>query len=76
MIHKVDDIRLNLSNKQTTFIKGRQIFNGIIIANEMIDESKREKKKEYYFETNFVKRFKFVSGLKFSTRYNIVLEFL
>jgi hypothetical protein len=42
----------------------------------MIDESKRKKKKEYYYETNFVKWFKFVFGLEFSTRYNVVLEFL
>jgi len=29
------------SESQTTFIKGRQIVDGIVIANEMVDEARK-----------------------------------
>jgi hypothetical protein len=30
-----------ISDTQTTFIKGRQILDGILVANEVVDEAKK-----------------------------------
>ncbi|XP_058732929.1 uncharacterized protein LOC131604511 [Vicia villosa] len=40
---------------QTTFIVGRQILDGILIANELVDEAKRRKKELLMFKVDFEK---------------------
>lgn len=51
---KVLDNRLRLvigsivSDTESSFIKGRQIFDGILVANEVVDEA-RKCKKEFFF---------------------------
>lgn len=46
---------------QTTFIKGRQIPDGILIANEIVDEANKEVKKGLMFKVDFEKAYDSVS---------------
>lgn len=32
------------SKSQSTFISGRQILDGVLVANEIVDEAKKKKK--------------------------------
>lgn len=38
-------IHLLISDCQTTFVKGRQILDGIVIANEIVDDAKKKLRK-------------------------------
>ena len=49
-----------VSNVQSTFIKGRQILDGILIANEMVDEAKKHNKELLLFKVDFEKAFDYV----------------
>ncbi|GKU90505.1 hypothetical protein SLEP1_g4494 [Rubroshorea leprosula] len=40
-----------------TFIEGRQLVEGVVIANEIIDEVKRKKKKGFLFKVDFEKAY-------------------
>lgn len=42
---------------QSAFNKGRQILDGILIANELVDEAKRSKKEVVLFKVDFEKAY-------------------
>ncbi|PNX92269.1 cysteine-rich receptor-like protein kinase [Trifolium pratense] len=46
-----------VSETQSAFISGRQILDGILIANEIVDEAKRKKKEAFMFKVDFEKAF-------------------
>ncbi|CAJ2674496.1 unnamed protein product [Trifolium pratense] len=46
-----------ISESQTAFVKGRQILDGILIANEAVDEARRSKKKLLLFKVDFEKAY-------------------
>ena len=47
-----------MSDSQSAFIKGRQILNGILIANELVDDVKCKKKKDLLlFKVDFEKAY-------------------
>lgn len=50
-----------ISKTQSAFIKGRQILDGVLIANEIVDEAKRYKKKGVMFKVDFEKAYDSVS---------------
>jgi hypothetical protein len=46
-----------ISETQTTFVKDRQILDGILIANEVVDEARRAKKELMLFKVDFEKAY-------------------
>ncbi|PNY13834.1 cysteine-rich receptor-like protein kinase [Trifolium pratense] len=46
-----------ISETQSTFVKGRQILDGILIANELVDDAKRNKKEMILFKVDFEKAY-------------------
>ncbi|MCI32279.1 RNA-directed DNA polymerase (Reverse transcriptase), partial [Trifolium medium] len=46
-----------ISETQSAFVRGRQILDGVLIANEVIDEAKRLKKKVLLFKVDFEKAY-------------------
>ncbi|GKV16405.1 hypothetical protein SLEP1_g27052 [Rubroshorea leprosula] len=42
---------------QMAFLRGRQLVEGAVIANEVIDEAKRKKKKSFVFKVDFEKAY-------------------
>jgi hypothetical protein len=42
---------------QTTFVRDREILNGILIANEVMDEARRSKKELLLFKVDFDKAY-------------------
>jgi hypothetical protein len=46
-----------VSQTQSAFIKGRQILDGILIANEIVDDAKRDKKELLMFKIDFEKAY-------------------
>lgn len=54
-------IHLLIANCQSAFIKGRQIFDGILIENELVDNAKRKKKEVVFFKVDFEKAYDSVS---------------
>ncbi|GKU89474.1 hypothetical protein SLEP1_g3606 [Rubroshorea leprosula] len=51
VLHKV------IGEQQMAFIEGRQLVEGAVIANEIIDEVKRKKKKGFLFKVDFEKAY-------------------
>ncbi|XP_024634465.1 uncharacterized protein [Medicago truncatula] len=49
-----------VSDSQSAFIKGRQILDGILIANELVDDAKVKKKDLLLFKVDFEKAYDFV----------------
>ena len=45
---------------QTTFVKNRQIIDGILIANEMVDDTRKLKKELLLFKVDFEKAYDYV----------------
>jgi len=46
-----------ISETQTTFMKDRQILDGILITNEVVDEAKKSKKELMLFKVDFEKAY-------------------
>ena len=46
-----------VSESQSAFVKGKQILDGILIANEVVDEAKRLKKELLMFKVDFEKAY-------------------
>jgi len=46
-----------IAETQTTFVKGRQILDGILIANEVVDEARKSKKELMLFKVDFEKAY-------------------
>jgi len=46
-----------IAEEQSAFVKNRQILDGILIANEMVDEAHRLKKELLLFKVNFEKAY-------------------
>jgi hypothetical protein len=46
-----------ISETQTTFVKDRQILDGILIANEVVDEARKLNKELLLFKVDFEKAY-------------------
>jgi hypothetical protein len=46
-----------ISESHTSFVKDRQILDGILIANEVVDEARRSKKELMLFKVDFEKAY-------------------
>jgi hypothetical protein len=46
-----------ISESQTTFMRDRQILDGILIANEIVDEAPKSKKELMLFKVDFDKAY-------------------
>ncbi|GKV29753.1 hypothetical protein SLEP1_g38652 [Rubroshorea leprosula] len=46
-----------IGEQQMAFLRGRQLAEGAVIANEVIDEAKRKKKKSFIFKVDFEKAY-------------------
>jgi hypothetical protein len=46
-----------ISDSQSAFIKGRQILDGILVANEIVDEARKQKKELLLFKVDFEKAY-------------------
>ncbi|GKV48455.1 hypothetical protein SLEP1_g55268 [Rubroshorea leprosula] len=46
-----------IGEQQMAFIEGRQLPDGVVIANEVIDEAKRKRKKSFLFKADFEKAY-------------------
>jgi hypothetical protein len=46
-----------ISGVQSAFIKGRQILDGILVANEIVDEARKSKKELMLFKVDFEKAY-------------------
>jgi hypothetical protein len=46
-----------ISESQSAFLSGRQILDGILIANEIVDEARRKKKEVLMFKVDFEKAY-------------------
>ena len=49
-----------ISDSQSAFVKGKQILDGILIANEVVDEAKRMNKELLMFKVDFEKAYNLV----------------
>ncbi|GKV42304.1 hypothetical protein SLEP1_g49718 [Rubroshorea leprosula] len=50
-----------IGEQQMAFIEGRQLMDGVVIANEVIDEAKRKRIKSFLFKVDFEKAYDKVS---------------
>ncbi|GKV51190.1 hypothetical protein SLEP1_g57860 [Rubroshorea leprosula] len=50
-----------VGEQQTAFLSGRQLMDGVLIANEVIDEAKKKKRKTIMFKIDFEKAYDKVS---------------
>ncbi|GKV10561.1 hypothetical protein SLEP1_g21905 [Rubroshorea leprosula] len=50
-----------IGEQQTAFVKGRQLMDGVVVANEVIDEVRRKRKSSFVFKIDFEKAFDKVS---------------
>ncbi|MCI44542.1 transposon TX1 putative protein, partial [Trifolium medium] len=46
-----------IDETQSAFVQGRQILDGVLIANEVIDEAKRKKREVLMFKVDFEKAY-------------------
>ena len=50
-------IRSVVSDSQSAFIKGRQILDGVLVANEIVDEARKSRKELLLFKVDFEKAY-------------------
>ena len=50
-------IGLVISDAQSAFIKGRQILDGILVANEIVDDARKRHKELLLFKVDFKKAY-------------------
>lgn len=50
-----------ISEFQTAFVKNRQILDGVVIANELVEEARRNRKSTLFFKVDFEKAYDSVS---------------
>ena len=46
-----------ISDSQYAFVKGRQILDGILVANEVVDDARKSKKEFLLFKVDFEKAY-------------------
>ena len=46
-----------ISESQSAFVKGRQILDGILVANEVVDDARKCKKELLLFKVDFEKAY-------------------
>ncbi|GKV29201.1 hypothetical protein SLEP1_g38147 [Rubroshorea leprosula] len=46
-----------IGKQQMAFISGRQLMDGVVIANEVVDEAKKKKRKSFLFKIDFEKAY-------------------
>ncbi|XP_045830878.1 uncharacterized protein LOC123922177 [Trifolium pratense] len=63
-----------ISVSQTAFVKGRQILDGILIANEVVDEARKSKKELLLFKVDFEKAYDSVDWVNGSPADEFPLE--
>jgi len=56
-----------ISESQSAFIKGRQILDGILVANEVIDEARKCKKELILFKVDFERAYEVMVKMGFPT---------
>ncbi|XP_028236880.1 uncharacterized protein LOC114416214 [Glycine soja] len=47
----------DIDERQTTFVKGRQLLHGVLIANEVVEEARRSKRPCMVFKVDFEKAY-------------------
>jgi len=52
-----------ISDSQSAFVKGRQILDGILVANEVVDDARRCKKELLLFKVDFEKAYDSIDGV-------------
>jgi len=57
-----------ISDTQSTFIKGRQILDGILVANEVVDDARKCKKELLLFKVDFEKAYDSISSMNTTTK--------
>jgi len=50
-----------IDERQSAFVKGRQLFHGVLIANEVVEEARRSKRSCLVFKVDFEKAYDSVS---------------
>ena len=50
-------MRKVVGNVVSAFIKGKQILDGILIANELVDDTKKDRKELLLFKVDFEKAY-------------------
>ncbi|GKV05619.1 hypothetical protein SLEP1_g17606 [Rubroshorea leprosula] len=50
-----------IGDQQMAFLRGRQLMDGVVIANEVVEEAKKKKKKAFLFKIDFEKAYDKVS---------------
>jgi len=50
-----------IDERQTTFVKGRQVLHGVLVANEVVEEARRSKRPCLVFKVDFEKAYDSVS---------------
>lgn len=54
-------IHVVIAECQSAFIRGRQILDGILVANEVVDDAKRRKREVVLFKVDFEKAYNSVN---------------
>jgi len=50
-----------IDERQSTFVKGRQLLHGVLVANEVVEEARRSKRSCMVFKVDFEKAYDSVS---------------
>lgn len=78
-------IGILISNNQTEFVPGRQILDGVLVTNEILDYAKRNKNECLVFKADFAQAYDCVNwnylrlmlrSMGFGERWMILMEFV